>query len=271
MMSKSGQTSKIVSNESDRAYQHDFYEKCDRVRDNASRLEIARKIDFILDDVMDLDPCDMNCLDIGCSSGIVTATVAHRFGHIIGLDIDRSAFWEQESSARETADFVEGDAMQLPFQASTFDFILCLQVYEHVPSDEMMTAEMFRVLRPEGIVLFSGPNLLFPIEPHYYLPFLHWLPQAWADFYLRVTGKGQSYYEKSRSYWGLRRILGDFTIQDISPDIFLYRLLQNRSFDNPHNLLKWITKWLLRASITLIPNFNWILRKDPQDTVDNDR
>ncbi|MGB2895897.1 MAG: class I SAM-dependent methyltransferase [Anaerolineales bacterium] len=270
-MSKSAHTSNQTSEKNGRGYQHDFYDTCDRVRDRASRLEIAYKIDFILDDIMDFDTADMNCLDIGSSSGLVTTAIAHRFAQTIGLDIDQHALWERESSVRETAEFVEGDAMRLPFQASTFDFILCLQVYEHVPDDEILAAEMFRVLKPEGTVLFSGPNLLFPIEPHYHLPFLHWLPQAWADFYLRSMGKGHSYYEKSRSYWGLRRIVSDFTLHDISPDIFLYRLLQDRSLGYLDNLLKRITKWLLKATIPLMPNFNWILRKEPQDRAKDDR
>ena len=266
-MSKSAHTSNQSTEQNDRGYQHGFYDACARVRDRASRLEIARKIDFILDEIMCSDTGGMNCLDIGCSSGLVTAAIAPRFAHTIGLDIDQRALWDRDDSEREPADFIEGDAMRLPFQASTFDIILCLQVYEHVPDDKILAAEIFRVLKPDGTVLFSGPNLLFPIEPHYHLPFLQWLPQAWADFYLRATGKGHSYYEKSRSYWGLRRILGNFTIHDISPDIFLYRLLQHRSYGWPDNLER-ITKWLLKAATPLIPNFNWILRKGPQDTAE---
>jgi len=270
-MPKRAPDSNQATEENGRVYQHGFYDTCDRVRDRASRLEIAHKIEFVLDDIMNLDTGDMNCLDIGCSSGIVTAAVAHRFARIIGLDIDQHALSKLGGSARQNAEFVEGDAMLLPFQASSFDAILCLQVYEHVPDDEVLAAEIYRVLKPGGVVLFSGPNLLFPIEPHYHLPFLHWLPTAWADLYLRATGKGHSYYENSRSYWSLRRILSAFTIQDISPDILLYKLLQSVSFEYADDLLKRITKWLLRATIPLIPNINWILRKDPQDRAKDDQ
>ncbi len=265
-MTKSNRRTSDEPERGDRAYQHDFYDSCGRVRDSESRLQIARKIEFILDNFADIDTEGMTCLDIGCSSGIVTAVVAPRFDIAIGVDIDQRAFSERDRLKAGLAKFVEGDAMRLPFPDATFDCMFCLQVYEHIPDDEALAAEMYRVLKPGGTVLFSGPNLLFPIEPHYHLPFLHWLPQSWADIYLRATGQGHEYYEKSRSYWGLHQLLGDFTIEDISVDVFLYRLHVNRSSQSPEFLPVRILRRLMSILTPLIPNFNWILRKERLDT-----
>ncbi len=190
-----------------RDYQLNFYGSCDRVRDRKSRMEIANKIRFVLDEILRLDTHSYACLDIGCSSGIVSTAMAPRFTSMVGLDIDKLALSDIEPAHDQKSVFLLGDAMQMPLQEETFDMIFCLQVYEHVPDDKRMMSEIYRVLKPGGFVIFSGPNRLYPIEPHYHLPFLHWLPQAWADFYLRAMGKGHAYYEKSRSYWALRRIL----------------------------------------------------------------
>ncbi len=65
-----------------------------------------------------------------------------------------------------------------PLEDESCDLVICAQVYEHVPDDRRLAEEVYRVLKPGGVVFFSGPNWLFPIEGHYHLPFLHWLPHG---------------------------------------------------------------------------------------------
>jgi SAM-dependent methyltransferase len=243
-----------------RDYQLDFYGSCDRVRDYTSRMKIANKIQFVLDEILGLDTHSYACLDIGCSSGVVSTAIAPRFSRMVGLDIDKLALAEIEPGYDQKSVFLQGDAMQMPFHGETLDMIFCLQVYEHVPDDERMMSEIFRVLKPGGYVIFSGPNRLFPIEPHYFLPFLHWLPAKLADRYLRVTGKGSSYYERSRSYWGLRRLVRDFNMKDISLEIVRFRM-RTKLPQRMGGILEHTIYWLLKPAILLLPNYNWILRK----------
>jgi hypothetical protein len=53
------------------------------------------------------------------------------------------------------------------------------------------------------------PNKLWPIEVHYRLPFLSYLPLGVANWYLRATGRGTDYTDASYapSYFRLRRLL----------------------------------------------------------------
>ena len=152
--------------------------------------------------------------------------------------------------------------MCLPFGDNMVDVVICAQVYEHVPDDKLLFEEIYRVLTPGGLVFFSGPNWLFPIEPHYFLPFLHWLPGRLADIYLRLTGQGDHYYERSRHMWGLRRLLHRFVIHDITLEVLQH-------FYPPEiRGLKWIVRniptvvWKLL--LPLFPNFNWILYKSEE-------
>ncbi len=242
-----------------RGYQVGFYTLSERVRDPASRQRKANKIIWALTHYAHHPPSSAICLDIGCSSGIIASAIAPLFGEVIGLDYDEIALRATNPIARARVQFIQGDAMSLPFGDNTVDVIICAQVYEHVPDDELLFEEIYRVLKPGGLVFFSGPNWLFPIEPHYFLPFLHWLPGQLADIYLQLTRQGDHYYERSRHLWGLRRLLHRFVIRDITLEV-----LQRFYLPEIRGL-----KWIIRNTPTVVwklllpffPNFNWILYK----------
>jgi len=207
------------------------------------------------------------CLDLGCSNGIITKNLTKQFRQIIGSDIDLLALKEASIGRSNKLDFISGDAMALPFGDQSFDAIVCFQMYEHVPSSEKLFSEMNRVLKNDGIILFSGPNKTFPIEPHYSLPFLHWLNQRTADDYLKFTGKGKHYYEQSRTYWDLEKALNGYEIIDVLKYVFEYY-----SITSPKTITRWVNRFLsklpmyvLRLISPFMVNINWILIKNEQN------
>ena len=56
-------------------------------------------------------------------------------------------------------------------------------------------------------------------EPHYNLPLLSVLPRSLAHLYVKLSGKGDSYYEKHFTYWGLKKLVNMFEITDYTPKI----------------------------------------------------
>jgi SAM-dependent methyltransferase len=64
----------------------------------------------------------------------------------------------------ESGEFVRGirceDVQRLSFTASRFDLCTSTEVLEHVPDDAAAFAELFRVLRPAGVLAFTVPLLL---------------------------------------------------------------------------------------------------------------
>lgn len=244
--------------DTERGYQADFFETHAGVRDAVSRNRKAAKIAAVLRRALGERLQDSVCLDVGSSSGLITAELAPLFRHTLGTDFDLPAL--RHAPRVPALTFAQSDAMQMPIASASIDIAICAQVYEHVPDDTRLAAELFRVLKPGGLIFFSGPNWLYPIEPHYFLPFLHWLPPGPAGAYLRLFGKGDSYYERSRTWWGLRKLWGQFTIEDVTLE-----LLRARPEDlTVEPRLAWTLRapdWLLRAALPLMPNFNWILRK----------
>jgi SAM-dependent methyltransferase len=92
---------------------------------------------------------DARVLDAGCGEGVLVDEFADRL-RIEGVDL-------HYSSPRVHA----GSLTALPFDAETFDRVLCLDVLEHLPFDDQAAAiaELFRVLRADGEALISVPNL----------------------------------------------------------------------------------------------------------------
>ena len=52
---------------------------------------------------------------------------------------------------------VKADICALPFKDSTYDFILCNHVLEHIPNDLKAMEELYRVLKPGGTAILQVP------------------------------------------------------------------------------------------------------------------
>lgn len=61
---------------------------------------------------------------------------------------------------------LSGAATELPFADASFDLVCAFDVIEHVEDDQRAFAELGRVLRPGGVLVFS-----VPIHPHLWSPF----------------------------------------------------------------------------------------------------
>lgn len=245
-----------------RGYQENFYNLSERVRDPHSRRKQAGKIAAALRRHVGPRLQDSRGLDLGCSSGMITQALAPLVRSMVGLDYDETALAAIVPAPGAPAAFVSGDAMHLPFADESFDVVVCAQVYEHVPDASRLVEEMRRVLRPAGTVFFSGPNWLFPVEPHYFLPFLHWLPPAWADAWLQRTHRSSGYYERSATAWRLRSLLQGFDITDITPEV-LEQVFPGSDRSLKARIARRIPAVIWRLAAPLLPNFNWILTKRP--------
>ena len=65
---------------------------------------------------------------------------------------------------------VFGDGQRMPFADDSFDTVMALEVFEHLRAPDECMAEIERVLRPGGVVLFTVPF----VAPLHQLPFDFW-------------------------------------------------------------------------------------------------
>jgi len=105
-------------------------------------------------------------LDIGCSSGVLTAEIAKALpqSKITGLDSYKEAIIFARSKYPHIT-FIIGDAHKLPFKTRSFDLILCTETLEHLTDPRQALLEMKRVLKKNGqaIISMDTGSLLFKI------------------------------------------------------------------------------------------------------------
>lgn len=205
----------------------------------------------------------MRALDVGASTGIIDAFLAHYLGSIVGIDIDEMAVEHaKETFVRSNLYFHIGDALNLQVPDEMVDIVICSQVYEHVQSAEKMMKEIFRVLRPGGVCYFAASNRLMWNEPHYNLPLLSVLPRRVAHWYIYLSGKAGHYHELHFSYWGLKHLVKDFEVFDYSSKVLRDSERYGVAYMiQPGSVKSFFARLIARFAYWLMPGYIWLLRK----------
>ncbi|MDX1697087.1 MAG: methyltransferase domain-containing protein [Thiohalobacterales bacterium] len=247
----------------ERGYQHGFSEQGTAMFDVTERRRKARTMVAVLKEQLGTDLGSLSVLNVGGSAGIIDDYLARHFGRVTGIDIDEHAIRHaQENYSRDNLSFEIGDAMDLQYPDSTFDVVICSQVYEHVPDAETMMGEIYRVLKPGGVCYFAAGNRLMLNEPHYNLPLLSVIPRPLAHLYMKLARRGSHYYEKHLSYWGLKKLVRAFeTIDYTRPIITTPDRFEAGYMIRPNTPKHRVAAFMARYLFWLVPGYIWILRK----------
>lgn len=157
------------------------------------------------------DPSQLRVLDVGCGYGMTSRALAKRCASVVGIEPDEAILDAARSFAPIPANLQleKADVLTWRCDDSEFDLIFLDNVYEHIADHRGTVAAVSRLLKPGGVFLILVPNRLWPIEAHYRLPFLSYLPLPLANLYLRITRRGTDYTDCSYAptYWSLKRDL----------------------------------------------------------------
>ena len=110
-------------------------------------------------------------LDLGCGFGRHAFEVLRRGAKVVACDMALHELHEVRATYAAMAEVGEieetsaaftsaGDATRLPFQDNTFDRIIASEVLEHIHNDEDALDELYRVLKPHGILAITVPSYL---------------------------------------------------------------------------------------------------------------
>ena len=136
-------------------------------------------------------------LDMGCGGGRHAFSLYKQGADVVAFDLSyddlaevKTMFTaidlEGQAPAGAKAVTVNGSAYQLPFEDASFDRVIAAEVMEHLPEDDRAMAELFRVLKPGGLIAVTVPR---------------WLPEkvCWAlsDDYHNTPGGHVRIYKDS--------------------------------------------------------------------------
>jgi SAM-dependent methyltransferase len=212
----------------------------------------------------------LSCLEIGCSAGIITHTLATRYDRTVGVDVDYAALthpvartlWEGPGCARPTL----ASGLALPFPAASFDIVVCNQVYQYVANVGLLLREIHRVLAAGGLCLFSARNLWGVLSPQNLRPLLSHLAPAAVRALESRRLLSPAWRHRAGDLWpaaSLRRLAGSwFEVHDFTARALTDPALARHFLPNPRLAAALgMLAPLLRALVPLLPTHHWVLSK----------
>ena len=152
------------------------------------------------------DRSSLRVLDWGCGIGTAVAQLRKNGWDASGADIDEDAI-ERGNAAIAGAPLSLIEDGRGPWPSGTFDFVFSEQTFEHVADIDAATREIRRLTAPGGLGFHTFPAKFRIVEPHVFVPFLHWLPKNRLMLnYLRLcckVGIGHSSEVNKRAIAGL--------------------------------------------------------------------
>lgn len=136
--------------------QSDVYKKASESWFLPRRVWHKRKNRKILDAV----PFEVfNALDAGFGSGILFEELQRRARQVYGIDIGEGFVRFAHNQFKGGVKIIRSAVEKMPFRDGIFDCIVCSEVLEHAFHPAEAIKEMYRVVKSDGIVVITTPNV----------------------------------------------------------------------------------------------------------------
>lgn len=119
-----------------------------------------------------IDPGDKTAVDVGCGVGRFTQALGLRFAKAVGVDVSEVMVEQAKIAAAEFSnlEFVSGDGVALPCPSDSADFVWSYEVFQHMPSHEVVKSNLREVSR----ILRSGALGLVHFRTAHEYPTILW-------------------------------------------------------------------------------------------------
>ncbi len=103
-------------------------------------------------------------LDCGTGMGFYAQTIHRLFPecHVVGIDGDPQALAFAREHVGDYTGLTWGDIQRLPFREGSFDAVLLSEVLEHLDDDLGGLRQIYRVLKPGGVLAITVPYARYP-------------------------------------------------------------------------------------------------------------
>lgn len=126
---------------------------------NSGDLESSLRIKILAGIINWLNPEGNNILDIGCHDGTLLSLVKNRNNNFFGLDASDWAVEQSRQKSVNVQQYFFDDSYSLPYEDNFFDIVIAGEIIEHIYDTDFFLEEIKRILKPNGKLLISTPNI----------------------------------------------------------------------------------------------------------------
>jgi len=125
------------------------------------RLNLADnpRINIMLRIVNNLDLKNKNILDIGCYDGTFLSLIENRKNNFYGIEASNYGVKMSSKKGINVKKFFFNDVDKIPFKNEFFDLIIAGEIVEHIYDTDFFLQEIYRLLKKDGFLLISTPNI----------------------------------------------------------------------------------------------------------------
>jgi len=102
-------------------------------------------------------PRNLICLDIGGDNGVISYLLRQRGGKWKSADLDEPSVLAIKELVQ--SEVYQIDGRQTPFRNDEFDRIVIVDFLEHIPDDTGFIKELYRIMKPGGILIINVPHI----------------------------------------------------------------------------------------------------------------
>lgn len=126
-------------------------------------------------------------IDIGCGDGYYLHLLSSLpiNNYLLGFDYDKIVLDNaRKNLGNKKIKLVNGSATNMQFNDNSFDNAIMTEVLEHIEDDKKALSEVYRIIKPKGVLLLTVPNFNFPFlwDP------INWLLQRIFGIHISGTG-----------------------------------------------------------------------------------
>ncbi|MBV7338402.1 class I SAM-dependent methyltransferase [Chloroflexi bacterium TSY] len=189
----------------------------------------------------------VNILDYGCGWGVFTRLIGqhNHEANVVGIDVDQDSLQIADAWLSDQPNVAISHQTITEIEPSTFDYVISMQVIEHVHNVGNYLQSINRILKPDARLLITLPNLMNPLHILRLFFSLHRLRQKvrkHSEFILdnyqkelhHINGWDPYHFTTLVSSMGFR--VEDVRMVDGVPLPYLGKLLRRKS------LVYWRTK-----------------------------
>lgn len=101
-------------------------------------------------------------LDLGCGDGLLLNLLQRYFSHIIGVDLEQEGLLLAHQQLRrlplQRFTLLHASGYHLPLANQSVDFVVALELIEHLDQPSLFIEEVKRVIRPRGLFVCTTPR-----------------------------------------------------------------------------------------------------------------